>query len=371
MKRILALCLALLLLCGCVGENTKPQGNEELSASNTVGVWITAFELNEMLKAGNGFQQEFSSALDNLQSSGVNCIYVHVRAFADAYYPSALYSMVKGLEENIDPLKIMVDGVKKRGMKLFAWINPYRISTSTNDKSVVEDALIKTVGEENILSTENGLYFNPAADTVRRLVIDGVREVVKNYQVDGIHFDDYFYPTKDQTFDNASYTAYREDAATPLSLEDWRRANVNALISGTYSAIKAIDDKVLFSISPAANISSNYNDLFADVRSWCDGGYVDEIIPQLYFGFEYPDKAFRFDTLLDTWKDYLGGAPVRLLIGLPCYKAYTPTDADRAEWSKYDDIIPRQIQCIKEKTPQAGYVYFSYSSLKNGGKYEN
>ncbi len=363
MKRFLCLIFAaMLLLCGC--EKIKEEPTQYDTAAHTVGAWITAFELSSMLEGKEGFEQEFSNALDILEGFGVNCIYVHVRAFADAYYRSSLFPLAAALDQDIDPLEIMLTQAKKRGMKFFAWINPYRISSSSNDKTTVNEKIVKAVGQESILATDSGIYLDPASYCARRLVIDGVREVLKNYSIDGIHFDDYFYPTADPAFDEASYTAYKSKTNTPLPIDAWRRANVNTLISGTYAAIKALKSEALFSISPTADIQGNYSNLFADVRAWCDGQYVDEIIPQLYFGFEYPDKKFRFDTLLDTWNEYLKGTDVRVLIGLPCYKKNTNEGADRQEWSTNDDIISRQIQCIKEKSPNAGYVYFSYSSLK-------
>lgn len=363
-KLLCGVIAALLLLCGCSEVESPMEEQRNTDASNTVGVWITAFELNAMFKSEAGFKQEFVAALEGLEDKGVNCLYVHTRAFADAYYPSAIFPRSYDEQQISDPLEFMLSEAHLRGMRFFAWVNPYRISTSTNDKTAVNAGLLKAVGEESILATVSGLYFDPASSAARRLVIDGVREIVKGYNVDGIHFDDYFYPTAEPSFDEVSYGAYKGKAATPLTLEDWRRANVNTLISGTYGAIKAINNKVLFSISPAADIKGNFSDLFADVRAWCDGGYADEIIPQLYFGFEYPIEGFRFDKLLSSWQEYLKGCKVRLLIGLPCYKRYERNGADEPEWSKYDDIIPRQIAHIKENASEAGYVYFSYSSLK-------
>ena len=350
-------------LCGCAKSNV-PLAETMPKGADTIGVWITAFELNEMLKSQSGFSEEFSDALDFLEKKGVNCLYVHTRAYSDAYYPSLFYSMAAAVPENADPLKIMVEQAHQRDMKIFAWINPYRISTSTTDKNTVSNKIIGVVGEKNILTDGKGLYLDPSSDLVRRLIINGVREIVQGYAVDGIHFDDYFYPTADASFDQSSYKEYKETAKEALSLGDWRRANVNGLLMGVYGTIKSRNENILFSISPAADIKGNYENLFADVRSWCDGGFVDEIIPQLYFGFEYPSEQFRFDVLLTSWQEYLKGTDVRVLIGLPVYKNFTRPQADEAEWAKYSDIIPRQIAHIKENAKEMGYVYFSYSHLK-------
>lgn len=364
MKKILCSLLVICFcLCGCV-KNDTPITEETPDASDTVGVWITAFELNEMLKSQKGFLKEFSNTLDFLEGKGVNCLYVHTRAYSDSYYPSDFYPLAAAVPENVDTLGIMVEQAHQRDMKIFAWINPYRISTSTTDKNTVNNKIIGAVGEKNILTDGKGLYLDPSSDLVRRLIINGVREIVKDYDVDGIHLDDYFYPTADPAFDEASYKKYKETAKEALSLDDWRRANVNGLLSVIYTVVKAYDENTIFSISPAADIKGNYENLFADVRAWCDGGYVDEIIPQLYFGFEYPSEQFRFDALLTSWQEYLKGTDVRILIGLPVYKNFTRPEADEAEWSKHGDIIPRQIAHIKENAKEVGYVYFSYSHLK-------
>lgn len=364
MKKIICYLLIMCLcLCGCA-ESNVPMVEDMPGGADTVGVWITAFELNEMLKSENGFLKEFSVALDFLENKGVNCLYVHTRAYSDAYYPSLFYPLAAAVPENMDPLKIMVEQTHQRNMKIFAWINPYRISTSTSDKATVNGKIISAVGESNILTDKKGLYLDPSSDLVRRLIINGVREIVQSYKIDGIHFDDYFYPTAEPFFDESSYEKYKETAKEPLSLGDWRRANVNGLLSGVYGTIKSQDENILFSISPAADIKGNYENLFADVRAWCDGGYVDEIVPQLYFGFEYPAERFRFDSLLTAWQEYLRGTKVRILIGLPVYKKFTRPQADEVEWAKYDDIIPRQIAHIKENSKEIGYVYFSYSYLK-------
>ncbi|MBQ3817301.1 MAG: family 10 glycosylhydrolase, partial [Clostridia bacterium] len=182
--------------------------------------------------------------------------------------------------------------------------------------------------------------------------------------VDGIHFDDYFYPTSDTSFDEASFKKYSSFADEPLSLEDWRRANVNALISGCYTAIKFINKDIKFSISPMASLEKNYNELYADVKAWVENGCIDVIIPQLYFGFEYPESDFTFENLLVKWKDLIEpNSNVQLMIGLAPYKIGTETPADKEEWGECDDIIARQAKmCIKDQNI-SGYVLFSESSL--------
>ena len=199
---------------------------------------------------------------------------------------------------------------------------------------------------------------------MQQLIIDGVREIVKGYDVDGIHFDDYFYPTQSEEFDKASYDLYKAQNTSPLPLADFRRLNVDLLLSGTYNAIKHIKTGVTFSVSPAASVDNNYQKLYADVRSWVDNGFVDAIIPQLYFGFEYPDDNFKFNNLLKAWCDIADLNPdVKLFIGLGVYKARPELEADKAEWQNNNDIIKRQVEAVYNNDRVDGFVYFSYSSL--------
>lgn len=143
------------------------------------------------------------------------------------------------------------------------------------------------------MKTAVGIYYNPGSEEARQLIVDGVKEIVANYNVDGIHFDDYFYPTTDASFDSGTYAAYQNSGGT-LSLADWRRENVNILVRQTYAAIKSINPSVKFGISPQGNMSNNYNVQYSDVAKWIStSGYVDYICPQVYFGFQNQHQPLR------------------------------------------------------------------------------
>ena len=215
--------------------------------------------------------------------------------------------------------------------------------------------------DENIAFAQ-GIYLNPATADVRSLILDGIRELLTNYDIDGIHFDDYFYPSQSETFDKISFAQYKKYGL--LSLEEWRRENVNLLISSVYGTVKYMKKDVIFSISPAASIENNYNNLYADVALWIQEGWIDEIIPQLYFGFRYPDESFCFEALLKEWKSLVKSNPrVALKIGLAAYKAVPNLEADKSEWQAESDIIARQVKICDSDFQISGYVYFSYSSL--------
>ena len=365
MKRAALLCLCvLMLLCGCdAGE-----GNERIKDDNNIyhkGLWITYSELGSMLSAD--FKSEFSDAMKVCKEKGITDIFVHVRAFCDAYYPSKLFPAADGVSSlDFDILEYMISAAHKKNIRFHAWLNPYRVRTADNNMANIkeESPAYKWGSTDNLLVTKSGIYLNPASYEARTLVTDGVREILKAYAVDGIHFDDYFYPMDLSEEDRDDYEKYFASAETPVSIEDWRRGNVNALISGVYTAIKFINKDIIFSVSPAADMEKNYNSRYADVTLWGESGCVDWLIPQLYFGFKYPDSNFRFGYLLDAWENELKDSKAKLLIGIASYKIGTEIPPDSEEWALGEEIIRQQEKICEEDKKIYGHVYFSYSYIK-------
>lgn len=379
MKRVLVLILIIcLVLSGCNAFNTESDGGhteadfQNMSGTASAGVWLSFSEIAAMLSSENGFEREVATVAEECGKLGIDNIYVHVRSHCDAIYKSEYFPITAtAAAYDYDVFEYMINAFHSAGIKVHAWINPYRVSTASADVNAVrEDSPIHkwlkdtdTANDRNVC-VYNGVYLNPAESEVQRLVIDGIREIVSNYSVDGIHFDDYFYPTTEAEFDRISYDEYKATIEKPQVLDDWRRANVNSLISGAKTAIKYINSDVVFSISPAASIENNYNNLYADVAYWVRNELVDCVIPQLYFGFEYSDSEYRFDSLLADWKRLMSvGGDCELIIGLASYKIGTETEADGIEWQMDDDIIARQAKICYEDERVSGYVLFSYSSL--------
>ncbi len=373
MKRIiLSVLVVSLFVCGCSVKNE--QKNVEAKPSpqqNLEGMWITYNELSAMCDSDKGFSAAFQDAVLKAKSIGINTLFVHVRAFCDAAYKSDLFPTAKYVKDVGDSaLEIMLQIAHENGMQLHAWINPYRVSTSSADYNTLPDGSpVKEWlndqnkgNDKNVCFTESGIYLNPAESEAKKLVLDGVREILKRYDVDGIHIDDYFYPTTDESFDKASFEKYVSETDNPLDLAGWRRKNVNSLINSIFCVVKAHDRSMPFGVSPAADLERCYNSLYADVEGWINAGYIDYIMPQLYFGFEYPDEDFRFDALLYKWMDLTSGKNVTLYVGLPSYKIGTDSPPDNSEWNAKTDIIARQIKLLRKKQIK-GYVYFSYSSL--------
>ena len=340
-------------------------------------MWFPYYEIGNMYKSAEGFEASFEKALDKCAQFGINNVYVHVRSHCDAYYKSDIFPWsayltgTQGADPGIDPLQIMIDKAHSRGMNLHAWINPYRVALVSDDLSLLSDSnpakiWLTDEDEDNnsyVVGYDSGLYLNPAEICVQLLVAEGVREIVQNYQVDGIHFDDYFYPTTEEYFDELHYAAYRSEVSSnPLELADWRRANVSAMVSGVYNAIKNINPDCVFGISPMASIENNFNTVYADVKSWLDNGCVDYIMPQLYFGFEYPQENLRFDSLLNQWCELFKDYDAQLIVGLGAYRIGS-TDEDNIEWSQKNDILARQADLINKTDSVSGWVIYSYSSF--------
>lgn len=377
MKRIILIFLVMLfLLSGCNKGLTESDNEKEnfhnMSGKASGGIWLSFMELKSMLESEKGFENEVSAMVDNCRELGIENIYLHVRANCDSIYKSEYFPLTETAAlYNYDVFEYLINTFHSAGFKVHAWINPYRVSTATADVNAVRadspiHKWLKDADPQNDknICIYNGVYLNPAENEVMRLVIDGVKEILNKYQVDGIHFDDYFYPTTDISFDKASYDNYVAATEKPLELDDWRRANVNALISGVNTAIKSINKDIVFSISPAASIENNYHSLYADVKFWVENSLVDTIIPQLYFGYKYNDNNFRFDKLLNDWKKLvLANGDCELIIGLAPYKIGTANDTDGTEWQTDSDLIARQVKCCYDDERVSGYVLFSYSSM--------
>ncbi|MBQ4119439.1 MAG: family 10 glycosylhydrolase [Clostridia bacterium] len=365
MKKILTVLSLTIILCSCA--NKKP--TEYKDAVSGSGVWISYYELEGMLKTNDGFENEFQKVIENCKDFRIENLYLHTRAFGETLYPTEYFPLLESAKKyEFDVFEYIVTESKKNGLKIHAWINPYRISANSDIEKLNKQSIVyKWINDQEMAKNvgfANGIYLNPASTQVRALVLNEVRELITKYNIDGIHFDDYFYPTQKTEFDKSSYKEYKIECENPLSLSDYRRENVNILISSCKALIKHLNNNIVFSISPTASINNNYEKLYADVETWIKQGLVDEIIPQLYFGFEYPDKYFRFENLLKVWKDLLKQNPnVKLKIGLGVYKAKPTLDADKSEWKNNPDIIARQVKICESDSNVSGYVYFSYSSL--------
>lgn len=370
MKRVflILLCFAI-LLCGCGQTNgyfpfTESPPIKLNNNENICGVWISYLEFDELLcgKSESEFRAAFSQIADNCVSFGINTLFIQVRSHADAYYNSKLFPTSKHLcgefngNINYDALKIMTEICHSKRLKIHAWINPYRAYTQDEmDKLTVENRIKGWYNNrENLIFTDGRYYLNPASDEVINLVLDGVKEVL-NYSVDGIHFDDYFYPTTDEEIDKNEFSNSVYD-----DLSEFRLDCTSRLISSLYATVKEYNKDILFGVSPQGNIENNYNYQFADVKRWCsENGFVDYIAPQIYYGFK--NSVAPFSETAKRWEDLITAPNIKLIIGLAAYKV--GTDEETGEWSGDDNIISRQIEVSKELQNYGGVIFYRYASL--------
>lgn len=364
---------------------------EKVKSTEVRAVWVSFSEVNDLIKNNNS-SEAFTLAADEMFSKikefGFNTVMFHVRAYSDAYYNSSVFASAavftgkQGGKANFDPLAIAVKTAHDKGLKIEAWINPYRISTNQNldalaDNNIARQWLTDDTPDNDswiIKINDGGLYFNPAVEQCMELIDSGVKEIVDNYDVDGIHFDDYFYPSTEAYIDEAQFNAYTSGGGT-LSLVDWRCDNVNRLVKKIYSTVKAKNENLVFGISPSGSISDNKSTHFADVATWAkESGYIDYICPQIYFGFD--NQIQPFVSTAKKWQSLFRKSNVKLYFGLGLYKAgkedtYADTTdgtvptSPRFEFVNNKNVVSRQINYIRQIKPYSGFFVFSYDYFFN------
>ena len=339
-------------------------------------VWFSYLDLSGMVKnqTASSFRSAIGAAFSNVANDGYNTVFVQVRPFGDAlyesdYFPwSYLLTGTEGVDPGYDPLAIMVEEAHSRGLSIVAWINPYRVRNANNMSHGLSAGNQASVwlkaGSEAVVEYAGGIYYNPGSDDARELIVAGVREIVENYAVDGIHFDDYFYPSTDSAFDSATYQAYRSGGGS-LSLGDWRRANVDELVREVYAAIKGIDSSVCFGISPQGNTSINYDEQYIDVEEWLSNpGYVDYICPQVYYGFE--NDTCPFSATVAEWNSLIRQSGIELYIGISASKIGLTDQwagSGSEEWVENDDMLARMVSQARGSSHYGGFCMYSYRSL--------
>ncbi len=365
------------------------EDGEAIHAESMRGTWIsTVYNIDwpqDPKKSGFNAErqmQQYTSMLDKLQESGINAVFVQVRPTSDAFYPSKLLPWsewltgTQGKDPGYDPLKFMVEETHKRGMQFHAWFNPYRVSVQGDLSKLVNGHPAKE-HPEWVVKHLNKLIYNPGVPEARQFVLDSIMEVVNNYDIDGVHLDDYFYPygeDKEAFKDNDTYERYNK---VFNNKGDWRRNNVNEFVESLYKQIKSVKPNVQFGISPfgvwrnssadptgsatKAGLSS-YDNLYADTRTWIKNHWIDYIAPQVYWHIGH--KAASYDTLVNWWVKETAGTGVELYIG---HAAYKLADANETDWSSADVLI-KQLEFNSRIDTVAGSIFFSASDLVKNTK---
>ena len=335
-----------------------------LNYSEVKGMWISYIDLAGISSGSeSAFRSGIADMYDNCAALGINTVYVHVRSHGDAYYCSDYFPRTKYLGGTYDPLEVMVEEAHARGLSFQAWINPLRgCAVSDISRESGYKLYDWAGGETRLVQVGSYYYLNPAYTEVTDLIAAGAREITANYDVDGVHIDDYFYPTTDAYFDS---TAFSRSGLSSLS--DFRLANCDRLVSSLYSAVKKGNSSAIFGVSCQGSLYNNYNYMYADVKKWCaQSGYIDYIMPQIYYGFK--NSSEPFEQCVNTWNNlaYSGGIP--LIVGITSAKLGLEdkwAGEGSNEWITDEYILERQFLASRELSSYGGIGIYSYGSVFN------
>ncbi len=379
MKRIF-FCLSILLL----GFYQQLQAQIKSPTYEFRAVWVASVANIDWPSSKNlsvaEQKAEFIKLLDLHESNGMNVMIVQVRPAADAMYPSSIEPWSEFLTGSqgvapvplYDPLNFMITETHKRGMEFHAWLNPYRAVFSMTTSSVSPMHLTKTHPEWFLVygDKKEGYkkYFNPGLPEVMEHTARVVKDLVTRYDVDGIHMDDYFYPYRiagKEFPDQKTFEKYGKG----MNKDDWRRSNCDSIVRLIYKTMRSTKPRIKFGISPfgiwrnksqdpmgseTRGGQTNYDDLYADILLWLQKGWIDYVVPQLYW--ERGHKLADYDILLDWWNEHTHHK--HLYIGHGIYRA-----GSNAAWRSPKEI-PAQIQALRKHTSTQGSVYFSSKTFE-------
>ena len=389
---LFAVCLMLLSGCSSPDSSPVPRLEKEDGApalggiinpdSEIRGVWIASTWNIDYPSRSDLTAEQLQAELDNILETcsglGLNTIFFQVRPACDALYESGIFPVSQALSTTgelvFDPLGYLVREGHMRNIFIHAWVNPLRI---TIKKTALEDLPEGPARSHPEWCVDYGdrLYFDCGIPEVRELVADGVREIVEKYDVDGVVFDDYFYPYP--AYDSSGRLLEFSDGKTfekyggGLSLEDWRRENVNMMVELCFRTVHDTDPECVFGISPfgvwqnddGENGGSRtrnfeaYKSLFCDATAWIDGGYIDYICPQIYWTTD--SVTSPYEVVLDWWNTRLDGSDVKL------YVAHASYMYGEGEWDSPGGQLTDQIEMSRFRKYYRGSVSYGYEELKN------
>lgn len=382
-KSFIVVILGILLVStGCGAQ----QINQELSVSKKHewrAVWIATVDNIDWPSApglsSEEQKRELIEYLDLFKRMNFNSIILQVRPTADAFYtldkePWSIY--LTGNQNTppnplYDPLEFAINEAHKRGMELHAWLNPYRVLQDTLDMQFMSPNHLYHKRPDLFVKHGKKLYFDPAYPETREFLVDVIKNLVKKYDLDGIHFDDYFYPNNDFN-DSLSFSLHSRGYDEDNKMA-WRRENVNLVVEMLRDSIKSIKPYVKFGISPYAvwrNLRedprgsdtksygyTNYDHLHADILYWMEKGWLDYVLPQLYFNIGYENADFN--VLANWWQKYSHGTPV--YGGLGTYRL--DPKAKIEAWRSAEEI-KNQALLLREMPSYQGVCYFNAKNFK-------
>ncbi|ONI37674.1 hypothetical protein AN639_00830 [Candidatus Epulonipiscium fishelsonii] len=326
------------------------------------GIWISTVYNLDFPKTNNPDlqKQEFETYLNKLREIGINTVIVQIRPTADAFYDSKINPWSKfltgsqGQHPGYDPLEFMIEETHKRGMEFHAWLNPYRVTTEGTNLNDLSPDHPARKNPNWTISHNNALFYNPELEAVKVHIEETVQEIVKNYNVDAIHFDDYFYPP--------NYPLPAGELKDGM-VADKRREHINDMVKRVHDIIMETNPNVKFGISPMGIWKNDFSDLtgssttggesyytiYADTRTWIKNEWIDYVVPQIYWQIGH--KSADYETLVKWWANEVEGTDVDLYIGQGIYRDEVAME------------IEKQLAINKEYYKVKGSIFFTMDDL--------
>ena len=358
-----------------VPPTDEAEPNAALPTGEWRAVWVSYLEWAGMdFSSEEAFRAGAAELMDNCLSIGLNTVIAQVRPFGDALYRSTIFPWshlctgVQGQDPGFDPLDVLITEAHSRGLSLEAWVNPYRLRSSAKMPPALAENNLANVHPEWVCAVGEGLYLNPAIPEAADYVVQGVAELVQNYAVDGIHFDDYFYPTTDPSIDAAQFAASGE-----ADLTAWRRANVTRLVKAAHDAVKAADPTLRFGVSPQGNPDNDRNEQYTDLSVWLTASGADAVVdylcPQIYWGYGYTlssgSTRFAFENITAEWLALPRAESTALYFGLGAYRVGVGdggANADSVSQWCTGSALARQVTDLRS-AGAGGWALYRYGSL--------
>ena len=386
-RTVKALCVIVGLICTLQAVLPITQDKVSAKTDTIKGVWAaTVFSLDFPQKPTTdpeALKKDADALINKASRLGYNTLYFQVRPSGDAFYKSEIFPWSEYLtgkqglapQNGFDPLEYIIDAAHKKNIELHAWVNPYRLTASekANDTQT-EQSITTKFPELTIKHSDGKLYLNPGEPQSNKLVVDGVVEIIQNYAIDGIHIDDYFYPSGAFP-DSETFTKYGGKFS---DIGDWRRDNTTSLVKALRDAIKAEKPSCTFSVSPSgiwANKKSHpdgsdsagiqsYFDHYADTRLWVKENLVDVIIPQIYWNIGY--EIADFEKITKWWNEAVLGTSVRLCIGQGAYRVSDETNTGSVWYGKKgQNELKAQLKLLNSLENTHGYAHYRLGSITN------
>ncbi len=403
MKKLILVIVFCIILCGCSAkanvENEEVFRDMKFTVSkigidalkgeivfeaepqdSLRGIWVSQFDMHPIYRDGgrqrskDDYTAKVEKMISNLKRDGFNTVFLQLRPNGDSMFESEIYPNSKyiagvyGGKIDYDAVSIFLSVAKKSDISVHAWINPFRLCKKDelikHGKGVLYDWYKEGLGERIEIDPNEILYLDPSYPEATELIVSGVKEILEKYDFDGIHLDDYFYPTEFEFEDEREFMLSGID-----NKGDFRRRNIDRTVKAIYST--AHEFGKIFGVSPAGNIYSLSNGWYVDIYKWCsEKGFVDYIMPQLYYGFD--NETCPFERVLKDWSEAVTEESVNLYIGLSAAKCDLGSqgiedkyagEKGKFEWRDNKDILARSISEIDACQNAKGFCIFTYSSF--------